>query len=323
MPEQQPPSPRPPLRNFHPGEARLQRESNIDTVAFDQAVDQPFRPELNPSEVRFVGQRTFSVAASIDGDGRPWASPLLGRPHALFTVHDDTTVVIRPQPVDGDVLLDNVRNQGEMGVLYFDPSRRRRAKSLGRGTVEADDAITYRMHRMFGLCNKYIYKRSHDPAHVEPETTRPPEPVADRLSPDDRRQLERADTIFLASHSDQHGADPTHRGGPGGFITVVDDATLEMPDYTGNGMFQTLGNLLLDDRIGLLAIDFETGRSLQLTGRGSIRASDERDPYSRRTLVLAIDEARTSWLDIGTWTDIEAFELRPGLVNPATPTLDA
>ncbi len=307
------------FRNFHPGEATMQQASGIDTAAFDAAVDQPFQPELNPSEVRFVGKRTFSVAASVDGERRPWASPLLGQAGELFTVEDSTTVLIRTQPVANDPFLDNVANQGEMGVLYFDPSQRRRAKSLGRGSIEADGTIVYRMHRNFGLCTKYIYKRAHDPAGPVSEPSRPAPTVGDRLSVDDRRQLVAADTIFLASHSEQHGADPTHRGGPNGFVSVRDDATIELPDYAGNGMFQTLGNLLLDDRIGLLTIDFETGRSLQLTGHGSIRASDDGDAYSTRTLVIAIDEVRTSWLDIGTWTDIEAFELRPGLNNPKTP----
>ncbi len=307
------------LRNFHRGEATMQRASGVDTEAYDLAVDQPFQPELNPSEVRFVGTLTFSVAASIDGQRRPWASPLLGRAGELFTVRDATTVHIRTRAADGDPFLTNVAEQGEMGVLYFDPSRRRRAKSLGRGSIEADGTVVYRMHRNFGLCTKYIYKRSHDPEGAGAKPGRPSPTISDRLTSDDRSHLAAADTIFLASHSEQHGADPTHRGGPNGFVTVVDDTTIELPDYPGNGMFQTLGNLVLDDRIGFLAVDFETGRSLQLTGRGSIRPSDDDDAYSTRTLVITIDEVRTSWLDIGTWTDIEAFELRPGLHNPVTP----
>jgi len=303
----------PELRNFHAGEATIQQASGVDTEAFDLAVDQPFQPELNPSEARFVGRRTFSVAASVDGERRPWASPLLGRAGELFAVHDATTVHIRPQAVEGDPFLGNVAGQGEMGVLYFDPSLRRRAKSLGRGSIDGDGTVVYRMHRNFGLCTKYIYKRSHEPGGPTAGPGRPSPTTAERLSSDDRRQLVATDTIFLASHSEQHGADPTHRGGPNGFVSVIDDATIELPDYPGNGMFQTLGNLLLDDRIGFLTTDFETGRSLQLTGRGSIRASDDDDAFSARTLVIAIDEVRISWPDIGTWTDIEAFELRPGL----------
>ncbi len=308
------------LRNFHAGEAKIQAEAGVDTEAFDAAVEQPFQPELNDSEVRFIGKRSFSVAASIDPNGRPWASALLGAPQELFVVEDRTTVRIAPQIVPDDPFVDNVRGQGHMGVLFFDPSKRRRAKSLGNGTIEPDNTITYRMHRMFGLCPKYIFKRSHEPAIGELAPKDPPQPATDRLSDDDRQQLIRADTLFLASWSDAHGADPTHRGGPPGFVTVLDDTTIEMPDYDGNGMFQTLGNLQLDDRIAVLVIDFVSGRSLQLTGTGAIRASASNDEFSERTLVISIDEVRTTQFDIGIWTDIEAFDLKPGLINPVTPT---
>ncbi|MFT7597651.1 MAG: hypothetical protein ACI8TP_000571 [Acidimicrobiales bacterium] len=186
------------------------------------------------------------------------------------------------------------------------------------------------MHRSFGICNKYIFKRSQEivelastgpkPEPTKPEPKRAEPKRAGRLDAEDRAQLEASDTIFLASHHTKHGIDPTHRGGPPGFITVRDDATLRIPDYRGNGMFQTLGNLLLDDRVGLLSIDFTTGRSVQVTGRGSIEASSVNDEFSTRTLVIG-DEVRTTWPDVGKWIDIEAFEFLPGLIKPGTPFL--
>lgn len=313
------------FRNFHEGEARIQAESGVDTTSFDAGVDEPFRPEFHANEVQFVNRRTFSVAASVDCQGRPWASPLIGLADRLFSVESATTVLITPQDIGGDPLFDNIDATGELGVLYFDPSRRRRAKSLGKATSTPDRSINYRMHRHFGLCTKYIFKRQHDmtdkdlPAVGTMATT--VQTPTDCLDANDRTQLESADTVFLASHHTEHGADATHRGGPPGFVTVIDDVTLSMPDYLGNGMFQTLGNLLLDDRIGLLSVDFNTGRTLQFTGHGRIQASQPDDLYSTRTLLITIDEIRTTWPSIGHWTDVEPFPLRPGLTNPATPLL--
>ncbi len=293
-------------RNFHSGEAQIQAESGVDTTGYDDATDQMFLPELNPSEERFVAQRTFSSAASIDTTGRPWASPLIGAAGELFTIKDLVTVQVRPRRFDGDPLFDNVAAMGSMGILYFNPSNRRRAKSLGHGSVDSDGSITYEMTRIFGICPKYIFKRDHDtetalsiPADHMPT-------VAAALTTDDQNQFTMSDTIFLASRSEQHGVDPTHRGGQPGFVTVIDDTTISLPDYVGNGMFQTLGNMLLDDRIGAVTIDYQTGRILQVTGRGRIQTAD--GDLTKRTLIIEIEEVRSTYGDVGTWTDIEPYD---------------
>ena len=304
------------LRNFHEGEAQIQREAGVDTEAFDAMVEHAFRPELSEVEARFVNGRTFSVAASVDATGRPWASPLLGAEGELFRVESATAVRVAAPAVDGDPLLENIAASGELGVLYFDPSRRRRAKSTGKGRVDGS-TISYVMQRNFGLCNKYIYKRTHEPQRTTAVSVPGERRVA--LSDDDRNQLEATDTVFLASFHPKHGADPTHRGGPAGFVTVVDERTISLPDYMGNGMFQTLGNLLLDDRIGLLELDYATGRALHVTGRGRVAKSPADDEFSSRTLVIDIDEVRVSHHQVGTWSDVEEFPIRPGLINPATP----
>lgn len=312
-----------PLRNFHEGEVALQAKAGVDTQAFDRMVEEGFRAALSPNEVDFVNRRTFSVAATIDAQGRPWASPLIGPSGELFSVQDPVTVRIDPPVIEGDPLREDIAANGELGVLFFEPSRRRRAKSMGRAVIEPDGAITYRMRRSFGLCTKYIFKRRHEMGDGSGPNAegRPPGRTGTTLDETDRAQIEATDTVFLASQHEEHGSDPTHRGGPAGFVTVVDDATVSLPDYVGNGMFQTLGNLLVDDRVGLLTIDFTTGRAVQITGHGTIVASPSDDIYSERTLVIAIDEVRSTWPDIGQWTDIEAFDLKPGLINPATPYL--
>ena len=72
--------------------------------------------------------------------------------------------------------------------------------------------------------------------------------------------------MFIASAHVEGGADVSHRGGTPGFVRVVDARTLLMPDYAGNTMFQTLGNLQANPQAGLLLIDFASGATLQLAG---------------------------------------------------------
>jgi predicted pyridoxine 5'-phosphate oxidase superfamily flavin-nucleotide-binding protein len=76
--------------------------------------------------------------------------------------------------------------------------------------------------------------------------------------------------MFIASVHEGAGADASHRGGQPGFVRVLDARRLRLPDYSGNNMFQTLGNITADPRVGLLVPDFETGTTLQLTGRARI-----------------------------------------------------
>ncbi|MBV9075932.1 MAG: pyridoxamine 5'-phosphate oxidase family protein, partial [Methylobacteriaceae bacterium] len=88
--------------------------------------------------------------------------------------------------------------------------------------------------------------------------------------------LARADTFFVASVDPRPedglaaGADISHRGGRPGFIRVDDARTITTPDFVGNFLFNTLGNLLADDRAGLLVPDFETGDLLYLAGRAEV-----------------------------------------------------
>ncbi|MNN47409.1 Pyridoxamine 5'-phosphate oxidase [compost metagenome] len=77
-----------------------------------------------------------------------------------------------------------------------------------------------------------------------------------------------ADTFFVASYVDvdnSRAVDISHRGGQAGFVRVEGNC-LTIPDFAGNQHFNTLGNLLLNPRAGLLFIDFTTGDLLQLSG---------------------------------------------------------
>jgi hypothetical protein len=97
---------------------------------------------------------------------------------------------------------------------------------------------------------------------------------SDRQSPEldagQQAWISGADCFFIASHHPQGGADASHRGGRPGFVTVLGSRRLSFPDYPGNNMFNTLGNIDVQPRVGLLFLDFDAGGILQLTGRASL-----------------------------------------------------
>ena len=67
-----------------------------------------------------------------------------------------------------------------------------------------------------------------------------------------------------------HGVDASHRGGEPGFVRIEDERTLVVPDFVGNSAFNTLGNLLLEPRCGLLFLDFSTGTTLEIAAQADI-----------------------------------------------------
>ncbi len=313
----------PPQRFFHPGEVKIQAEAGSDTDHYEAMSAHMMIPDLKENEVRFVEDRTFSVVASIDAETRPWASVLFATDEApLFTVETPTVVRINTPLDSGDPLLDNIDATGELGVLYFDPSKRRRSKSMGHATAGEDRTIRYEMTRNFGLCPKYIYKRDHQPAAISvdaapPSSARPAQPTT-VLSVEDQQQLRATDTLFLASFYPEHGTDATHRGGEPGFVDVLSPNRIEIPDYVGNGMFNTIGNLVLDPRLGLTTLDFTTGRTLQLTGRATVRRNDRADIAAERMLTLDIEQVVVTTAAVGTWTDVEASPYNPPVPGPVS-----
>ncbi|MEW1904510.1 MULTISPECIES: pyridoxamine 5'-phosphate oxidase family protein [unclassified Streptomyces] len=103
--------------------------------------------------------------------------------------------------------------------------------------------------------------------------------VLDRLNPRMREFLSRQEMFFLAT-ADRHGeCDNTFRAGPPGFLHVLDESTLAYPEYRGNGVHASLGNIEENPHVGVLAVDFLRDRiGLHVNGRARIVD----DPEMRR-----------------------------------------
>ncbi len=99
--------------------------------------------------------------------------------------------------------------------------------------------------------------------------------VHDRFTPADREFLGALDMFFLASADAEGQPTCSYKGGEPGFVRVVDDRTLAFPNYDGNGMYLSMGNLMLNPAVGLLFIDFERQRRMRVDGTATIRPDDE------------------------------------------------
>ena len=96
----------------------------------------------------------------------------------------------------------------------------------------------------------------------------------DRFSNEDRAFIESRPLFFFATADAQGRPDCSYKGGAPGFVRVIAPDTLAFPSYDGNGMFKSLGNVLVNPQVGLLFIDFESPKRLRVNGRASVSADD-------------------------------------------------
>ncbi len=91
---------------------------------------------------------------------------------------------------------------------------------------------------------------------------------------EDRQFVERCSMVFVAT-ADAHGQpDCSYKGGRPGFIRVIDERTLVIPDYDGNGMYRTWGNVLVNPHVGLLFVDFTDPDRMRVNGTATVSAED-------------------------------------------------
>lgn len=108
-------------------------------------------------------------------------------------------------------------------------------------------------------------------------------PLADRLekvtvhtafSEEDRAFIESCSMFFVASADADGHPDCSYKGGLPGFVRVIDDHTLAFPDYDGNGMYRSWGNIVVNPHVGLLFLDFENTKRIRVNGTAQIREDD-------------------------------------------------
>jgi predicted pyridoxine 5'-phosphate oxidase superfamily flavin-nucleotide-binding protein len=99
--------------------------------------------------------------------------------------------------------------------------------------------------------------------------------VRDHIDADDKAFIEARDMFFIATADADGQPQSSYKGGDPGFVRVLDEHTIAFPNYDGNGMYLSMGNALVNQKVGLLFIDFEGRKRLRLNGIASV---DENDP---------------------------------------------
>src|SRR5205823_3593870 len=98
--------------------------------------------------------------------------------------------------------------------------------------------------------------------------------VSDEISDHDKAFIESRDMFFLATADDAGLPNCSYKGGEPGFVRVIDEHTVAFPNYDGNGMYLSMGNLRVNAAVGMLFIDFERGHRMRLNGIASVDPND-------------------------------------------------
>lgn len=252
------------MTTYHAGELAVQTRLGQAEIA--ARVGRMIRAEIPAAAAAFLVEQPMVVLAATDDAGRVWASLVTGP--AGFVHADDHTIAVDALPVPGDPLHNVLRSPDQrVGMIAIEPKTRRRMRVNGTARPTAN-GLHIHPDQVYSNCPKYISRR-----HIEAVDTDGPEPTVRRAEVlDERTQqaIARVDTFFIGSADPEGNADASHRGGNPGFLQVLSPNRLRWPDYRGNSMFQTLGNISANPRCGLLIPDWDTGAALQLTGTAEI-----------------------------------------------------
>ena len=253
---------------WHAGELAWQKRAGV-AERMGQLGPRVIRDAMPEQHRAFFAQLPFILAGYEDNFGQIWASMLTGQP-GFVSSPDPKRLLISRTFAEADPIAEALHAGAPLGMLGIELPTRRRNRANGRVERVDENGILLAVEQSFGNCPKYIERRDYGeilPANIV---------TAEQVSTVDaevRRLVSNSGTFFVASIAGRGALpDVSHRGGRHGFVSVGDDGTLTVPDYTGNFFFNTLGNFLLDSRAGLLFPDFERGDVLQMTGRVSILA---------------------------------------------------
>lgn len=255
---------------YHEGELQVQaRVGVLEEGAMNSRVIQD---SIIKGALKFINQLPMAVFGSLDREPHVWASVFVGMPGFMQAENDHTVTFdlscMMPNPEDP--FWENIQRNSQVGMLAIELASRRRLRINGRISRLSEDSLQLHVEESYPNCPKYIQKRHLTIPQTGFNLASSSAVQGEKLGLIQRALITNADTFFVASVHSERGVDASHRGGNPGFVKVLDDRILHIPDYIGNSMFNTLGNFTVNPRAGLIFLDFESHRTLQLTGRTEV-----------------------------------------------------
>lgn len=319
-------------------------EQKIHSLLHVPLVGNPTVPGLAPGAGTLVKKAPLLALGTLDDQGRPWTTVWNAEgsadPLSESTIEAKSLVDSRYDPVVEAVAGGDTDKM--VSALSIDLETRRRVKLYGRtisallshGTAEPTQArLTVKIETSLGgwtllrigltqqlsqtgNCPKYLNKKHIVPAVPNPKL------ISDspHLTPGAVDLLNSTDCFFISSFG-KEDMDTNNRNGPPGFVRVFSNnpsgAVLVYPEYSGNRLYQTLGNLQINPMAGYVFPDFKTGNALYATGHTEILiGKDASAVIPRSNLAVRVTISAARYVENSL-----SFRGIPGQPSPYTPSV--
>lgn len=261
---------------WHAGELAVQQRAGSAEL-MEKVGSKFIRPFMPPQHRDFFQSLSMIFIGYQDHCAVNHANLFFGDSHFIHSP-SETELQINTQ-----YSLDNMNNNqfnigDRIGLLGIEFATKRRNRLNAIITDITQKQISLRVLQSFGNCHKYIANKqlSHNPLYGKTHCT-----THHVLNEEDQRMIRESDQCFIVSSFDDgqassnRGVDISHRGGPRGFVRIINQGTLEIDDYPGNGFFNTFGNIQSNPNTSLLFVDWQRGHALRLETRAQILWHDQ------------------------------------------------
>jgi hypothetical protein len=254
---------------FHPGEVFIQEEADEREMALLNG--RMYEDVIMPPAHKFISQQFFLVMSAFS-NGEISATVLYGNPG--FTSPDESgkhlfISLTALKNADQDPVIGQLKIGDAVGTLAIELSSRRRLRINGHLIEKTAERLMIEVDESYGNCPMYIQKRQVEISTTD-SSAEPGLITGSLLSSDAVEIINNSDTFFVGSMNPGGDADISHRGGNPGFVRFLSGDTLQIPDYKGNSLFNTFGNMHVYPKTTLVFWDFQKYRLLHLWGTSEV-----------------------------------------------------
>ena len=258
------------FNKYHKGERQVQefvgetRQAEFNGQAISNSIIE--------GALKFISEQEYVVVSTTNDQKNVWTSILSGD-RGFMTAPNPKTILIEKDKSDidnNDYFWRTIQKNKKIGMLIIELASRRRIRV--NGTISKLDSryVKINVNEAYPNCMKYIQRRHIVNRQKWNETINTEISKGIALNQLQQELIKKSDTFFIGTANPKGHLDTSHRGGQPGFVDLIDDKTIRVPDYKGNSMFNTFGNLMLNDHAGVVFWDFDNGKVLQMTGKAKI-----------------------------------------------------